>query len=215
MTPLPPPRELLVFITAAAILLAIPGPAVLYIVARSVDLGRKAGLASASGIATGGLVHVLAATVGLSALLLSSALAFSLVKYCGAAYLVYLGIKKFREAPPRFDSAAPVRATPLGTVFRQAVLVQILNPKTAIFFFAFLPQFVDPARGSVTAQFLALGMLFTGMGLVSDSLWAIAAGSVAGWIQMNSLFRRHQNHVAGTMYIGLGLATAVSGSKHK
>jgi threonine/homoserine/homoserine lactone efflux protein len=214
MNLLPPPRDLLLFMTAAIVLLVIPGPAVLYIVARSIDQGRRAGLASCSGIATGGLVHILAAAFGLSALLVSSAMAYSVVKYAGAAYLIYLGIKKFRERPAIVDSAKHVPPAPLRQVYAQGVLVQVLNPKAAIFFFAFLPQFVNPARGSVILQFLALGMLFTVMGITSDSLWAVTAGSAAGWLQRNRTFLRHQRYVSGTVYIGLGIATAASGSRH-
>jgi threonine/homoserine/homoserine lactone efflux protein len=195
-------------------LLLIPGPAVLYIVSRSVDQGRRAGLASSSGIATGGLVHVVAATLGLSALLVSSATAYSFVKYAGAAYLIYLGIKKFRERPAtgEVERAEPV---PLGRVYLQGVLVNVLNPKTAIFFFAFLPQFVSTSRGHVALQFLVLGMLFSLMGFVSDSMWALTAGSAAGWLRGNRSFIRRQRYVAGTVYMGLGLATALSGSRHK
>ena len=213
MTVFPPPQELFLFMTAAMVLLLIPGPAVLYIVARSVDQGYKAGLASSSGIAAGGLLHVLAATLGLSALLLSSALAYSVVKYAGAAYLIYLGIKKLREKPSA-RKTENIEAAPLSGVFAQGVLVQILNPKTALFFFAFLPQFVSPARGNAALQFLALGMLFTAMGLVSDSLWALTAGSASGWLQRNAVFLRHQHHVSGTVYIGLGLVTMAGGSRH-
>jgi len=212
MNLLPPSAELLVFVTAAIVLLVIPGPAVLYIVTRSVDQGRKAGVVSASGIASGGLVHVLAAAFGLSALLVSSAQAYSAVKYVGAAYLMYLGVKKFRERPSP-EAARHERPAPLRHVYAQAILVQVLNPKAAIFFFAFLPQFIHPARGPVVLQFLALGMLFTVMGFTSDSLWAIAAGGAAGWLQRNPVFLRRQNYVAGTVYLGLGLATAASGSK--
>ncbi|MGD0976010.1 MAG: LysE family translocator [Candidatus Korobacteraceae bacterium] len=200
--------------TAAIVLLVIPGPAVLYIVARSVDQGRKAGLASCSGITTGGLVHVLAAAFGLSALLVSSAMAYSVVKYAGAAYLVYLGIKKLRERPVAADGVKHVEPASLRHVYAQGVLVQVLNPKAAIFFFAFLPQFVNPTRGPVTLQFLALGMIFIVMGFISDSLWALTAGSAAGWLQRNRTFLRHQRYVSGTVYIGLGLATAASGSRH-
>jgi threonine/homoserine/homoserine lactone efflux protein len=163
----------------------------------------------------GGVVHVLAAAVGLSALLVSSAVAYSVVKYTGAAYLIYLGIKKLREKPVTADQVNHVRPAPLRRVYTEGILVQILNPKTAIFFFAFLPQFVNPTRGSVTLQFFALGMVFTLTGLLSDSLWALTAGSAAGWLQRNRVYLRHQTHVSGTVYIGLGLATAVSGSRHK
>jgi len=215
MSFLPPTRELLLFVAAAMVLLLIPGPAVLYIVARSVDQGRRAGLASSSGIATGSLVHVLAATLGLSALLVSSATAYALVKYAGAAYLIFLGIKKFRERPASAEEIKHVQPLPLRRIYAQGVLVNVLNPKTAIFFFAFLPQFVSPARGQITLQFLILGLLFAAMGFVSDSVWALLAGSAAGWLRHNPTFTRNQRYVSGTVYIGLGLATAVSGSRHK
>lgn len=208
----PPAHELLLFVTAAVVLLVIPGPSVLYIVARSVEQGVKAGLASASGVATGGLVLVLGATFGLSALLASSAIAYSAVKYAGAGYLIYLGIKKFREQPEGEMKHVP-RAS-LSRIYGQGVLVEALNPKAAIFFFAFLPQFVNPARGPVTLQFLALGMIFLALGLVSDSIWAITAGAAAGWLQRNRTFVRHQNYVSGTVYVGLGLATAVGSASH-
>ena len=212
---LPGWSDLLLFITAALILLFIPGPAVLYIVARSVEQGRRAGLASASGIATGTLAHVLAATLGLSALLLSSAIAYSVVKYAGAVYLLYLGIKKFRERPAVKDEVKRVQALPLRRIYAQGILVQVLNPKTALFFFAFLPQFVNPARGHVSLQFFVLGMIFILLGLSSDSVWALTAGSAAGWLRQNQAFIRNERYISGTVYLGLGMATAVSGSRHK
>jgi threonine/homoserine/homoserine lactone efflux protein len=212
---LPGWSDLFLFITAALILLFIPGPAVLYIVARSVEQGRRAGLASASGIATGTLAHVLAATLGLSALLLSSAIAYSVVKYAGAVYLLYLGIKKFREHPAVKDEVKRVQALPLRRIYAQGILVQVLNPKTAIFFFAFLPQFVNPARGHVSLQFFVLGLIFILLGLSSDSVWALTAGSAAGWLRQNQAFIRNERYISGTVYISLGMATAVSGSRHK
>jgi threonine/homoserine/homoserine lactone efflux protein len=215
MSFLPPANDLLLFSTAALILLVIPGPSVLYVVARSLDQGRRAGLASTSGISTGTLAHVVAATLGLSALLLSSATAYSLVKYAGAAYLFYLGIKKFRERPTIDSEEKHVQALPLRRVFVQGVVVEALNPKTALFFFAFLPQFVNPARGQVSLQFLTLGMLFTLLGFTSDSIWALTAGSAAGWLRRNQGFSRNQRYISGTVYLGLGMATAVSGSRHK
>jgi threonine/homoserine/homoserine lactone efflux protein len=215
MSFLPPSNDLFLFVTAALVLLLIPGPAVLYIVARSVDQGRRAGLASSSGIATGTLAHVLAAALGLSALLVSSAVSYSVVKYAGAAYLFYLGVKKFRERPATHNELKHVQALPLRHVYAQGVLVNVLNPKTAIFFFAFLPQFVSPARGHVGWQFLALGMLFTLMGFTTDSVWALTAGSAAGWLRRNRFFIHNQRYVSGTVYLGLGMATAVSGSRHK
>jgi threonine/homoserine/homoserine lactone efflux protein len=215
MSFLPSPNDLLLFVSAAVILLIIPGPAVLYVLTRSIDQGRKAGLASCSGIATGSLIHVMAATLGLSALLLSSAVAYSLVKYAGAAYLIYLGIKKLRERSEMDVEAKHVAPLPLRRVYAQGVLVEALNPKVAIFFFAFLPQFVNPARGHVALQFFTLGMLFTFLGFTTDSAWALTAGSAAGWLRRNRTFTRNERYVSGTVYLGLGMATAVTGSRHK
>ena len=214
MTFLPPASELLLFMTAVVVLLLIPGPAMLYIVSRSVDQGRRAGLASAAGIASGAVVHVMAAALGLSALLVSSAAAYSVVKYAGAVYLFYLGVKKFREraVPREVEHAQPAS---LSRVYLQGVVVNVLNPKVAIFFFAFLPQFVDPARGHLTLQFLSLGMLFIVMALSSDSVCALLAGSAAGWLRGNPNFIRREKYVAGSVYMGLGLVTALSGSRHK
>jgi threonine/homoserine/homoserine lactone efflux protein len=215
MSFLPSSNDLLLFVSAAVILLIIPGPAVLYVLTRSIGQGRKAGLASCSGIATGTLVHVLGATLGLSALLLSSAAAYSVVKYAGAAYLFYLGFKKLRERPALDEETNQMPALPLRRVYAQGVLVEALNPKVAIFFFAFLPQFVNPARGHVSMQFFTLGMLFALLGFTTDSVWALAAGSAAGWLRRNRSFLRNERYVSGTVYLGLGMATAVSGSRHK
>jgi threonine/homoserine/homoserine lactone efflux protein len=215
MNVLPPARELVVFVTAAMVLLMIPGPAVIYIVTRSVDQGRKAGIASAAGIATGGLTHVIAATLGFSALLVSSATAYSAVRYVGAGYLVYLGIRKYLEHASSDGDAGHACPVPLRRVYANAILVQVLNPKSAIFFFAFLPQFVNPARGHVALQFLELGMLFSVMGLASDSSWAFAAGTASGWLRRNRRFVASQRYFAGTVYLGLGLATAMTGWRHK
>ncbi len=212
---LPPAHELVLFVTAVIVLLLIPGPAVLYVVARSIDQGRRAGLASAAGIATGSLVHVLAATLGLSALLLSSATAYSVAKYLGAAYLFYLGIKKFRDRTSDEDQIARFAQVPLRKVYTQGIIVNVVNPKAAIFFFAFLPQFVSPARSHVTLQFFALGMLFALLGWASDSTWAFSAGSAAKWLRGNQTFIRNERYTAGAVYMGLGLATALSGTRHK
>ena len=150
--------SLLLFVTGAAILLVIPGPAVTYVVSRSIGQGRTAGLMSAMGIAVGTLFHVVAATLGLSALLGSSVLAFQFVKYAGAAYLVYLGVRVLRSNDTPM-SGSPSAEGRLGRIFGQGVLVNLLNPKTALFFLAFLPQFVDCARGHATLQILQLGRL--------------------------------------------------------
>ena len=206
--------SLLLFVTGAAILLVIPGPAVFYIVSRSVGHGRAAGLVSAMGIAAGTLFHLAAATLGLSALLASSALAFQFVKYLGAAYLVYLGIRVLRSDVTLVLEAANGERQ-LAHIFGHGVLVNLLNPKTALFFLAFLPQFVAPARGHATLQILQLGVLFALMGWCSDSMWALLAGTVAERIRGSVRLRRTQRNLSGGALITLGLATALSGVRSK
>ncbi len=206
--------SLLLFVSAAMVLLAIPGPAVLYVTSRSIGLGRSAGLVSALGIGVGTLVHVAAAAVGLSALLMSSAGAFAAVKYLGAAYLVYLGVQKLRGVESLDLSEEAPRAK-LSRVFGQGVIVNVLNPKTALFFFAFLPQFVDSSRGPVALQILFLGTLFAVMGVTSDSLWALFAGTVARRLSRSTHWMRTQRYISGGMLISLGVATAFAGSSSK
>jgi threonine/homoserine/homoserine lactone efflux protein len=212
--PLPDLGTLALFAGAALALLLVPGPAVLYIVAQSVEQGRVAGLVSMLGIQVGGLVHVAAAALGLSALLVQSALAFSVVKYAGAAYLVYLGLRRLlaREQPAAGGGREP-RA--LGRLFRQGIVVNVLNPKTALFFFAFLPQFVAPEAGSVGLQIAFLGVVFIAIALVSDGLYALAAGTAAGWLRGSERFLRTERWVSGSVLVGLGVTTAVSGSGRK
>jgi threonine/homoserine/homoserine lactone efflux protein len=207
---IPDHSSLAIFLTAALVLLAIPGPAVLYVVGRSIGLGRGAGVVSALGIGVGTCVHVAAAAAGLSALLMSSAVAFATVKYLGAAYLIYLGVQKIRREEPLEFSGSAGRVK-LRRVFGQGVIVNVLNPKTALFFFAFLPQFVDASRGPVVHQILFLGLLFAAMGVVSDSLWGLFAGTVAERLSSNRRWMNSQRYVSGGMLISLGVATAVSG----
>jgi threonine/homoserine/homoserine lactone efflux protein len=192
------------FCLAAVALLAIPGPAVLYIVVQSAEQGRRAGLASVAGIHVGSLVHVAAATAGLSALIVASALAFSIVKFAGAAYLVYLGIRKLLERPVVTDAGRPP-PEPLRRSFTRGIVVNVLNPKTALFFLAFLPQFVDRSRGDVWSQVLVLGLLFVLLGLVSDSLYALAAGTVGGLLRRRRTALRYGS---GAVYVGLGTLAA-------
>ena len=202
------------FVVAAVVLLVTPGPAVMYIVARSVEQGRGAGLVSALGIHVGTLAHVTAAAFGVSALLASSALAFATVKYLGAAYLVYLGVRKLLERTPP-AAGRPVARRSLGRLFGQGVVVNVLNPKTALFFLAFLPQFVDLARGGVAGQILLLGAIFVGLGIVSDGLWAIVAGSAGSWLRRNGCILRGERYISGTIFIGLGLTAALAGDARK
>jgi threonine/homoserine/homoserine lactone efflux protein len=202
----PDSTSLWLFCLAALALLAIPGPAVLYIVVQSAEQGRKVGLASVGGVHVGSLVHVAAATAGLSALIVASALAFNVVKYAGAAYLVFLGIRKLLEQDVEVD--VPVeRKTVLQRAFIRGAVVNVLNPKTALFFLAFLPQFVNTDRGGVWSQVLVLGLTFVALGLLSDSLYALAAGTVG------SLLRRKRTAVryaSGVVYIALGVIASLA-----
>jgi threonine/homoserine/homoserine lactone efflux protein len=208
----PDASTLALFSLAALALIVVPGPAVLYVVARSLDQGRRAGVVSTLGIGVGGLVHVAAATLGVSSLVLSSARAFEVVKLAGAAYLVVLGLRllvggRNGEGPERRERA------PLRRVFAQGVVVNVLNPKTALFFLAFLPQFVDPDAGSVALQMLVLGGIFVGLALVSDGLYALLAGTLGGLLRRNRRVLRAQRYVSGTVLVGLGVAAAASGSR--
>src|SRR5437870_1056402 len=185
--------SLLLFVAGAAVLLVIPGPAVTYVVSRSIGHGRAAGLVSVLGIVTGTLCHVVAAALGISALLASSAVAFQFVKYLGAAYLIYLGIKTLQHNDEQI-AEADTGETKLLRLYGQGLLVNLLNPKTALFFLAFLPQFVDPGRGHVTLQILQLGILFALMGWCSDSVYAVVAGTVAERIRGSLRLRRAQRN---------------------
>jgi len=198
-----------VFLLAALILLLTPGPAVLYIIARGMDQGRLAGFVSVLSIEAGNSIHVLAATLGLSAVLMSSALAFSVVKYLGAAYLIYLGIRRLLARDENHE-IAHLKHQSLRRIYSQGVLVAALNPKTALFFLAFLPQFVDPSVGSVTLQFLTLGGLFILMAVVTDSMYALLASTAGGWLKRNRTFLRADRYLVGSVYIGLGVTAAFS-----
>ena len=198
---------LLLFASASIVLLAIPGPAVIYVVMRSVEQGRSAGLVSVLGVELGTLTYALGAASGLSGLLAASAEAFTAVKYAGAAYLLYLGARKLLEREQREQPAASRRSR----LFLNGLVVQLLNPKIAIFFVAFLPQFVNPARGAVAVQMLLLGTLFASLALVSDGAYALAAGAIGGWLRSNRRARRRLTVASGGVYIGLGVAAALSG----
>lgn len=207
---MPDTQTIWLFCLAATALIVIPGPAVLYIVAQSVGQGRRAGLVSASGVASGGLVHVVAAAIGLSGLLLSSATLFSIVKFIGAGYLIYLGGRRLLGLETS-ALVAPTQARSHRQLYRDGAVVNILNPKTALFFYAFLPQFLDPHRGAVALQALFLGSVFVTIALVSDSLWALASGSAAQWLRERPIAVKVERWVTGTVLIGLGTAAALTG----
>jgi threonine/homoserine/homoserine lactone efflux protein len=213
---MPETSTLALFAVAAVTLLLIPGPAVLYIVTRSVDQGRAAGLASVCGVHVGTLLHVAAAALGLSALLVSSATAYDTVRWLGAAYLVWLGVRRLlaRDEDVAAAAAGPDARRPgLGRIFAQGVVVNVLNPKTALFFFTFLPQFVDPSRGSVPFQVVVLGAAFVLLGLLSDGAYALLASTGAGWLRRRPRVARASRLVSGGVLISLGVTTALAGSR--
>jgi threonine/homoserine/homoserine lactone efflux protein len=188
---------------------------VLYIIARSIDQGRGAGLVSVLSIETGNFFHVIAATLGLSALLLSSATLFSLIKYLGAAYLIYLGVRKWLSRPEEPHAIPKLTDENSWRIFYQGVIVAILNPKTALFFLAFLPQFVDSSRGSIPFQMFELGSIFVIMAFVTDSLYALLAGTAGQWLKGNRLFVQGERYIAGSVYVGLGVVAVLTESTHK
>ena len=189
-------------------LFLIPGPAVLLTLTRSMSGGPRVGVATGLGIATGDCFHTVMATFGLSAVLATSAVAFGIVKYAGALYLIYLGIRSFLEKAQSLE-VLPARAVSAGWAFRQAVVTEILNPKTALFFLAFLPQFVHPDHGSAIPQFAVLGGVFVAMSAAYTSLLAAGAGSFARWLRRHRALARWQGKVTGTIYVGLGVRLAL------
>ncbi|MBO6890399.1 MAG: LysE family translocator [Roseibium sp.] len=203
--------EVETLIAYAAIVLGfvfIPGPATLLTVARATSSGTKVGIATGAGIAAGDVLHTIMAIVGLSAIIATSALLFSIIKYAGAAYLVYLGIRAILEkAPDNLGGGAlPITA---GLAFRQAILAEVLNPKTALFFLAFLPQFVNPANGHVALQLSVFGLIFVLLGLVSTVVFAVGAGRLGTFLRQNPVVLKWQGKVVGSIYCALGARLAL------
>jgi threonine/homoserine/homoserine lactone efflux protein len=204
----PDGSTLLLFAGTSLALLAVPGPAVLYVVTRSLDQGRAAGIVSMLGVEAGTFAYALAAAAGLTGLIAASQTGFTAVKYAGAAYLIYLGLQRLlgREQPE--DHVSSVRSR----LFLRGLLVQLLNPKIAIFFLAFLPQFVDSSRGPIAAQILVLGTIFTALAVLSDGAYVVLAGAVGGWMRTGRKARRRLARLSGGVYLGLGVGAALSGS---
>jgi len=201
-------ETLMLFILAAVLLLITPGPAVIYIVARSVSQGSMSGLVATCGVHVGTLVHIVAAAYGVSRLLMTSTTAFNVVKYVGAAYLIYLGVRSFLGKPePDSGSSGEPERKALWAIFRESILVNVLNPKTALFFFAFLPQFVDSTGGSsVASQIIVLGLIFIAVGILSDGLYAVFAGALGDRLKRTG--NRYGKYITGTVFTGLGILTA-------
>jgi len=205
---MPDSTSLFAFVVAALVVLLIPGPGVLYVLTRSLSQGQRAGLVSACGLSAGAFVHVIAATVGLSALLAASAAAFGVIKLLGAAYLIYLGIRAVlsRQADAAIELPAP---RSLRRLFADGVVVSVLNPKVAVFFLAFLPHFTDPVRGSVSTQMFWLGLLYCALALCTDGAYAVLASRLRHWMRGPMARGSLPRYASGAVYIGLGVSTAL------
>lgn len=200
---MPTSTTLLLFATATLAMLVVPGPSVVYVVARSLEHGRTAGLMSVLGLETGALVHVAAAAAGLTALVSSSPWAFAVLRYAGAAYLISLGIRQLRQRHDAVEVASSTSASKLR-LFRDGVLVDVLNPKTGLFFLAFLPQFVDPSRGAASTQIVVLGLCFVLLAVLTDGSYALLAGTFRRRLSGSARSRRRVRRSTGVIYTGLG-----------
>jgi threonine/homoserine/homoserine lactone efflux protein len=207
---MPDPDTLIVFAGVSLAVLLFPGPAVIYIVTRGATQGRTAGLVSMLGIEAGNLVHVFAAAAGLSAILASSAEAFTVVKYLGAAYLVYLGLRALLDGED--DAIEGGTGTSRSRLFSQGVVIAVLNPKTALFFLAFLPQFVESGDGAAWLQIAVLGVLFVAIAVITDGAYALAASGVGSLIRGSRRARATLRQASGAVYIALGAGAALSGA---
>lgn len=209
-------NTLLAFSAATLVLLVIPGPAVMYIVTRSAAQGLRAGLVSVAGIHVGTVIHVVAAMVGLSAVLAASATAFTVVKSIGAGYLMWLGIRSilaYRRGVSAGLAIPEVEAQTLTRTFTDGVVLNILNPKTAIFFLSFVPQFVDPRAPQSALAVALLGTVFIALGLVSDGAYAVFGSWAGSRARGSTRLGRHKDLLAGTTYLGLGAVTALTGNR--
>jgi threonine/homoserine/homoserine lactone efflux protein len=209
----PPPPLLSAFLIASFVLAVTPGPAVFYIVTRSLLQGRRFGLASVAGVALGNLGNASGAAIGLAALFAVSSLAFTAVKYAGALYLIYLGLQVLRATPAGIEAVAPEPAR-TGRIFRAGFLVALLNPKTAIFFAAFLPQFMSASQ-PLLPQSMLLGSIFVAIAAITDTAYALAAGAIAPALQRARGIRAAGRVLTAGSFIGLGIYTALSGGREK
>lgn len=203
--------DLATLLTYVAIVLGfvfIPGPATLLTMARATTSGTRVGLATGLGIAVGDVIHTAMAVIGISAVIYASAFLFTLIKYLGAAYLIYLGIRAIFE-PARHGNEGATARLSVGSAFQQAILAELLNPKTALFFLAFLPQFVKPENGSVLLQLTILGIILTALGLLSTVLFAIFSGGIGAFLRRNPTVSRWQGKVVGSIYCALGIRLAL------
>lgn len=215
---MPTPATLLLFAAVALGFAALPGPSNLFVLARGIGTGARPALAGAAGCATGASVYVVMTAVGLSALLASSHTVFSIIHYAGAAYLVLLGVRAWRAAPAAALEEADGRAVAprgphrLWRSYRQGVVVELSNPKVALFFLALFPQFVDHSRGPAWLQIVVLGAIFVAIGFLSDGVYALGSGALGRWLRRRPSLLRRQPQVSGALYLGLGAWVATSGT---
>ena len=210
MVPFP---NVLAFALTSLVLIAIPGPSVLFVIGRSLALGRKGGLLSVLGNALGMVPQIIAVALGVGVVLAQSVVLFTIIKIAGAAYLVYLGIQAIRHRGGTTTAPGPVPPSSTWRMVREGFLVGATNPKTIVFFVAVLPQFVDYAAGSIPLQLALLGVIFLLIALVSDSIWALAAGTARHWFARSPKRISTLGAAGGVMMIGLGGTLALTGSK--
>ena len=206
---MPSLQTLLIFTAAAFAMNISPGPSNLYVMSRSLAQGTSAGLIAAAGLATGSLFHVTVTSLGLAVILQYSPVAFLLMKLAGAAYLVFLGLKMLLAKSPSLSPDALLPKKPLARIFRESAVVEILNPKTALFFLAFLPQFADPKVGPLAPQLLLLGFIVTLTAIPCDALVAVLSGKAADLLRRKPIFQRLQNWISGSVLVGLGATIAL------
>lgn len=206
-------NDFLLFAFASLVLNITPGNDMLYVATRSTSQGIRAGIVSALGIAGGCIAHLVAAVVGLSAIIANSAIAFDIIKYIGAAYLVYLGIRSFLSKQNTFNIKSAVQKKSLPKLFWQGVLTNMLNPKVALFFLAFLPQFIHPEKGNTALQILLLGLWFNFSGTIVNSTVALLFGKFGNWLADKHAFIKWQNKITGLLLVGLGIKVALSSRK--
>ena len=206
-------NDFLLFAFASLILNVTPGNDMLYVATRSTSQGVKAGIVSALGIAGGCIVHLVAAVIGLSAIIANSAIAFDIIKYAGAAYLIWLGIRSFLSRQNKFSVQNTLEKTTLSKLFWQGVFTNVLNPKVALFFLAFLPQFIHPENGNTGLQILFLGLWFNFSGTIVNIVVAMLFGKLGNWLADKQAFIKWQNKITGLLLVGLGIKVALSSRK--
>lgn len=209
---MPTTATLIAFAAAAFALVVIPGPNLIYIITRGIQQGRRAAIVSSLGVQLGMVMHVLLATFGLSALVAKSPVLYDVLRYAGAAYLVWMGVSLLRKRHAPVDAPVEVRPASMRRIFVHGLAINMLNPKVILFVLALLPQFVDPAQGSTSIQMLSLGAVMIVVALISDTTYAIASGSVGEWLKRHSGSDRHRDRASGVIYLMLGVIVALTGS---